>query len=289
MKLKRRNATVLKWLLLVFLMVYAVGMTVWASGKEKSQICPGVEVRVNSARPGTEGTIRHGVEEHLGKLVSIKGKRVGDINLNRVQRWMDGLNNLERATCVFMPDGRLVIEVDALVPEMRVFAPGGNSYYINHEGKRMTALPEFFTDVPVVTGNFNKSFTETSLLPLVRTISADEMLNALITQIDARSPHEIILVPRIQGHVIELGDTSHLSAKLTALKTFYRKVMPARGWQTYEKISVKYTGRVVATLRNKPVMPAVTADSIPDVEEQALQQSELEAPLHPAPLTNRQP
>ena len=88
MKLKRRNATVLKWLLLVFLMVYAVGMTVWASGKEKSQICPGVEVRVNSARPGTEGTIRHGVEEHLGKLVSVKGKRVGDINLNRVQRWM---------------------------------------------------------------------------------------------------------------------------------------------------------------------------------------------------------
>lgn len=280
--------TVLKWLLLTALVAYAIAMTVWATARADRRICPGVEVEVNGAKPGTEATIRSGVEQHLARLTHVKGRPVGSLDLHRIQLWISQLNNLENAACAFAPDGRLVIRADALVPEMRVFGPGGQSYYINRDGKRMQARTEFFTDVPLVFGRFSRDFPETALLPILRRINADPMLGSMITMVEVRSPQDIILVPRVQGHVVNFGDTTAVERKLTALKAFYRKVMPARGWQTYDMISVKYAGRVTATLRVKPALPEAMVDSVPDVEEQALRQTEITAPENPAPLTNTQ-
>lgn len=280
--------TVLKWLLLIALMSYATVMTVWAASRADKRICPGVEVVVSGAKPGTEATIRHGVEQHLSRLIQVKGRPVGSLGLHRIQVWISQLNNLENATCAFAPDGRLVIHADALVPEMRVFGPGGQSYYINRDGKRMQARTEFFTDVPLVVGKFSRTFPETSLLPILRRINADPLLSSIITMVEVRSSGDIILVPRVQGHIVNFGDTTGVEHKLTALKAFYRKVMPVRGWQTYDVISVKYAGRVTATLRVKPTRSAEDVDSVLDVEEQALQQTEITAPEHPAPLTNTQ-
>ena len=280
--------TVLKWLLLAILVAYAIAMTAWATTRAAERVCPGVEIEVTGAKPGTEATIRHGVEQHLSRLVQVKGKPVGSLDLHKIQIWMSQLNNLENATCAFAPDGRLVIRADALVPEMRVFGPGGQSYYINREGKRMQARTEFFVDAPVVYGQFGKDFSEKSLLPILWRINDDPLLRSMITMVEVRSPRDIILVPRAQGHVVNFGDTTDIDRKLTALKAFYRKVMPARGWQTYDMVSVKYAGRVTATLRVKPDLPVAVADSVPDVEEQALQQTEIEAPVHPAPLTHPQ-
>lgn len=281
------RTTILKWLLLAALLSYAVGMTVWASERSAARICTGVEVEVNNVRPELAATIRSGIESHLARLVRVKGRPVGQLDLVKIQAWIASLNNLENASCKFAPDGRLVIHAHALVPEMRVFAPAGESYYVNRDGKRMQASAEFFTDVPIVTGRFNSRFTEQSLLPLIRTLNADPLLGPMTAMIDARSPNDIRLIPRAQGHTVQLGDTSQLDHKLTALKAFYRKVMPRCGWNTYEQISLKYAGRVIATLRNKPVVAAEMTDTLPDVEEQTLGQSEIEAPANPAPLTNR--
>lgn len=288
MKKSKVRDTVLKWLLLAGLLTYAIGMTVWASGRADARLCNGVEVEVEGVTPGMENMVREGVLEHLSVLGPIKGRAVGNLNLKAIQQWMDKLSNLEHATCAFLPDGRLRVSVEALVPEMRVFGPGGTSYYVNRDGKRMAARQEFFADVPVVSGRFDGKFRETALLPLLRRISADPMLSSMITMVEVRSPENIYLYPRVQGHLVNLGDTSYVGAKLTALKAFYRKVMPCRGWQTYELVNLKYAGRVVATLRVKPVIQAPVTDSVPDTEEQALQQSELEQNPESAPLTNPQ-
>lgn len=283
----RLRDTLLKWTILVVLLAYAVTMTVWASARADARLCTGIDVEVSGVRPALAAIVRKGVLCHLDRLAPVKGRPVGSIDLPRIQQWVSALSNLENATCAFAPDGRLVIRAEALVPEMRVFGPGGQSYYVNREGKRMQAHHEFFVDVPIATGRFDGRFSETGLLPLMQRLNADSLLGAMITMVEVRSPDNIMLIPRVQGHVVNLGDTANLDRKLTALKAFYRKVMPVRGWQTFEMVNLKYAGRVVATLRDKPASPDAGIDTVPDVEEQVLRHSDIEAPANPAPLTNR--
>jgi hypothetical protein len=48
---------------------------------------------------------------------------------------------------------------------------------------------------------------------------------------------------------------------------FYREVMPKRGWNTFDTISVKWNHQVVATRRTKAVQQTIEAN--PDDDEQA--------------------
>ena len=276
--------TLLKWLLLVSLLAYAVSMTVWASRRAASKPCPGIEIHVAGATPAIEASVRHGVHRSLAAAGPIKGMASGSIPVKRIEDMLRSLPNLEDAQCAVGPDGRLIVEVEALVPEMRVFGPGGASYYVNRQGKRMTTRADFFTDVPIVAGRFSRQFPPTALLPLVRRLAADPAWKDVFTMIEVRSPSDIILQPRMTGHVVNFGDTSRMDEKLRCLKAFYHKVMPYKGWNTYEQISVKFRGQVVATLRNKPQVPELTdTGSEVDPEEAALAATDFRNPEPVAP------
>lgn len=273
--------TLLKWALLTLLLAYTAFMTVWASDRERRQPCRGVDVEVEGCRPELQTTVRRGVLTHLGALTRVEGVPVGSLDLRRMERWLGRLENLEEASCAVTPNGRLRVRVRALVPEMRVFGPGGESYYVNREGKRMASRAEFFADVPVVTGRFGPGFRETALIPLLRGIDRDSLLRHMVTMVEVRSPADIILVPRVSGHVVNLGDTSRLAEKLAALGVFYRKVMPARGWNRYTEVSLKFRGQAIGVLRDKPVPAPADTVAGTDPEEQALAASGVETPEYP--------
>ena len=161
-----------------------------------------------------------------------------------------------------------------MVPELRIFEDSV-SYYINKEGKKMASKASFFVDVPVVSGHFNGNFQAKDLLPVTRFIASDKTLNSLVGMVCADSPDNIILVPRIHGHVINFGDTTRLKEKRDALLAIYKKVIPHKGWEEYDTISVKYRGQVVATRRNKgSLTPQVVEYDETDMEEATLPEIE---------------
>jgi hypothetical protein len=82
-------------------------------------------------------------------------------------------------------------------------------------------------------------------------IAADQGLDALVSTVKQERNGNITIIPSIRGHVINFGDTSMLADKFARLRTFYREVMPVRGWETYDTLAVKWRGRIVATRRNK--------------------------------------
>lgn len=127
------------------------------------------------------------------------------------------------------------------------------SYYVNRTGKRVDASADFFVDVPVVRGNFTSRFRPVDLLPVVDYVKKDSLLTHLVSMIDARGPEDIILVPRIKGHVINIGNSRNLKDKFQRLLLMYRKVMPYKGWNTYDTVSVKFNKMIVCTRRNKVI------------------------------------
>ena len=270
----RTSKTLLKWTLLVLLLAYSIGMCVWAGNMAASRTCKGVEVNIKSdRRTVSEKT----VVDLVNGYVRVKGMPVSKINTRNIERYLARCNNFEEVECALTSDGYLRVHVLPLIPELRVFTPR-DSYYVNRSGKRVAAVPEFYVDVPVVRGNFSSKFRPTDILPLTDYIRKDSLLFNLVTMIDVKSPEDIILIPRISGHVINIGNIHNLREKFGRLMLMYKKVMPYRGWNTYDTVSVKFDRMIVCTRRDK-TLPLHGTD---DFEGDGIEEDNLAAVENPA-------
>lgn len=265
-----KNNKILKWCILVALLAYTAGMAVWARREARLHVCTGIEIKVDGAS-SIDSVIRHGLTEELRKYPGkIVGMPLHRINTTEIEKYLSKDNNFESVNCLISPRGKLVVNIVPLIPVMRVFF-GDNSYYINKDGKHVVSNAEFFSEVPVVSGNFNRKFKPQAVLPLVNYIHDDALLSELVSMVEAQDAENLILVPRIRGHVINFGDTARLDEKKRALALFYREVMPYKGWEEYDTISVKFRGQVVATRRDKTRLNhAETYEEEIDLEEATL-------------------
>jgi len=238
----------------------------WARDKSHDEVCTGIEVQVVNADSTSFVTPEGVLSDLKSQGINLEGKRMGDIDASDIEEALRLSPYLENADIVKCQDGKVLIRVSQLVPVFRVF-DGESSYYVNRHGKHMTASNYYHSDVPVVQGHFTRKYPATRLLPLIDYVENDSLLHSLVTMYIVRDTNNIILVPSISGHVINIGNVTGLENKFAKLMLFYREVMPKRGWNTFDTISVKWNHQVVATRRTKAVQQTIEAN--PDDDEQA--------------------
>ena len=241
------------WLFAI-LTVITVGYLVAAWFMTKSaaanRMCQGVLITVHDTSEIHFVTPQE-LSAELGDLPSrALDTRLADIDIDSIERMFNLFDKIERVNVNILTSGKLLIDVWPMRPVARIFDSAGQSYYINRAGKRIAAEPGYFLDVPVVKGDFSPTFPATSLIPLIDYIEADPDWRDAISMIEARSSGDIILVPVIRGHVINMGDTTTFADKFRRLKLMYSKVMSSKGWDFYKEISLKWRGQVVGVRRN---------------------------------------
>ena len=254
-------------------MILAVALTVgilWAREKSRGELCTSVDVEVVNADSTSFVTPQGVLTDLKGQGIKIVGKHMGDINASDIEEALKVSPYLENADIVKCQNGKVLIRVSQLVPVMRVF-DGEDSYYMNRAGKRMAATTYYHCDVPVVQGHFTRKYPASRLLPLIDYVENDSLLHSLVTMYQVRDTNNIILVPDISGHVVNIGNADGFENKFAKLKLFYREVLPKRGWNTYDTISVKWNHQIVATRRIKAVeevLPDRSEDDeqAPDIE-----------------------
>ena len=69
--------------------------------------------------------------------------------------------------------------------------------------------------------------------------------------IKVKSPTDIILVPVIREHVVNIGAPTGLTDKFARLKKFYTEVLPLQGWEKYDTLTLKWKGQLVASKRKR--------------------------------------
>ena len=262
--------TILKWTLLIILLGYTAAITVWAHAEASRNACSGIEVVVDGSNKADSVT-RNGV---LAELAHYPRKIIGvpleSVNTYDVRQFLSRFSNFENVDCVITTDGKLKVSVIPMIPEIRVFSPMG-SYYINKDGKYIASNAEFYVDVPIVKGVFTNKLPAMYVLPVTRFIESDPVLSELVAMIEVIDEDNIILIPKIQGHVINSGDTTLLQEKKRALMTMYNKIMPYKGWNEYDTISVRFRNQIVATRRLKALEAhGPLTDDGDDPEEAAL-------------------
>lgn len=239
-------------LLLLLTALLAWGM-LWAQGKAGDERVKRVEVQVTNAQNVAFVTPQGILNELANAHITLTGKPMWQIDADSVERLLARSPYLENVDCVKAQNGVFLIKARQLVPVMRVF-DGDNSYYVNREGKQMRAVPNYHVDVPVVEGHFTRAYPPQRLLPMIDYVNRDATLSAIVTMYSFHDPDNIFIIPCFKGHVVNMGNTSNIANKFKKLLLFYRKVMPQKGWNTYDTISVKWDHQVVATLRDaRPV------------------------------------
>ena len=247
---------------------------IWARNKSLGEVCTRVDVEVANADSTSFVTPEGVLDELRSQGITLVGKRMGSIEASDIEEALKLSPYLESADIIKCQGGRLLIRVSQLVPIFRVF-DGESSYYVNRAGKHMSANAYYHSDVPVVQGHFTRKYPATRLLPLIEYVEKDSLLHSLVTMYCMRDTNNIIIVPAISGHVVNIGNATDFENKFAKLKLFYREVMPKKGWETYDTISVKWNHQIVATRRVKAIQQKVEInleddEQAPDIETTTL-------------------
>lgn len=263
--------TIFKTVLCVVLLGYVAFAFAFVHEENAKRVCPGIDLRiVGNTLP--DSVLRQGVNSQLAKYGrKLKGERLEHIDLKGLEDYMSRFSNFESVECSFNPDSRLRITITPIKAEVRVFTDKGHSFYINRYGKRIDADAEFYVDVPVLIAPEKYESVIPSALSLIRYAGADPELSPLIAAYKIDGPNDLIIIPRLQGHVINFGDSTRLDEKKAAILAAYRDVLPSKGWNTYDTISVKFRSQIVASRRNKAISNhgALEDDGV-DLEEATL-------------------
>lgn len=250
--------TTLRCIVSILLIAYIIVAVAWSRMEASQAVCSGVEIAVDDSLSSRFVTARE-ISKEIGSLPSpADSALLSSINTDSIERLLSAIDKIEDVNCVITTDGRLRINVTPLHPVARIF-DGDRSYYINKDGKRISASARYHCDVPVISGRFDSAFTAADLLPLVNYLNNDSAWSSLVTHIKVDGPGNIILVPLIHGHVINLGDAANLDNKFYRLTRAYREILPVKGWDYYDTLSVKWSGQLVATRRVKKLHQVISA------------------------------
>lgn len=214
---------------------------------------------------------------------------IKDADLEGIERRLMKKDNVEDVQAVRSYCGdraRVNVFITPMKPVARVFE-GNISYYINRSGKKLTANARYRIDVPVITGDFRRR-TPAEILPLLDYMENDEKFSSIVSSIDIAPNGDIIIVPLIEGHVINFGEPRLFRNKVRRISEFYRQVMPVKGWHFYDTISVKWDGQVVATRRKyTPPPPNIFFDTEAEEREPNLDYLDtIPEPQPPSPANN---
>lgn len=229
----------------VGLLIYLAFAIIRFSDNEEDKICNKLYITVKDSAQ-LQFITREDVFNALVKNdIRIRGRRLGDINTENIEQKLYRNPVIKKVDCYITPSGDISIDVWQREPLFRVCGP--LNFYVDIEGRVLPVSRDFTVYVPVVTGELNKQFATTKLKDFVLFLHNNEFWNAQVEQIDIDSDSNVVLVPRVGDHEIELGTLDDYEQKLQKLKVFYVEGLNKIGWGDYKSISIKYKNQVVCT------------------------------------------
>jgi cell division protein FtsQ len=176
------------------------------------------------------------------------------INLRKLENKLRDHGFVEKAIISKNLKGDINVRVFQYEPIARLIKAGNNGNYITDKGKILPLSDRFTARVLIIYGDFTHTLAQKDwhkdpirkpYLDFILKIEKDEFLEKLVASVEVQHNGEINIYPQIGSQTIEFGKPQDLDAKLAVLKSFYKEVVPIKGWNTYKKVSLKYNNQLV--------------------------------------------
>lgn len=206
----------------------------------------------------TDADILYIVQGQSGNLLQ---KTAQDINLTKIETALKNSPYVREAQVYLSLDGTLKVQVKPRIAVVRIANVSGETYFLDSAGMKMPYKSTVIVDVPVANGAITEKIKDgpkikqtalVQILQISKYIKADAFWDAQFEQLYVDNFGDIILIPRVGGHRIVVGNAENLPEKFRNLRIFYEKGIKSIGWDTYKTLNLKYKGQVVGE-RNKPI------------------------------------
>ncbi|MFN3916905.1 MAG: cell division protein FtsQ/DivIB [Flavobacteriales bacterium] len=208
------------------------------------------------------------VLEELSNIgFDFNGETLREIDVNRMERVLNGVPGVKNAEVYKNHNGNLTIKIKQRNPIVRIFNSRGISAYIDEEGKSMPTSEQYTAKVLVFNGyiedplyNFDITTAEASdsltkvyvlgdIYHLAKYIKQDSLFSALIAQVYVNSKQEFELISRVSDHRILFGTIEDYTEKFKKLEAFYTKGVKPEELNLYDTITLKYNKLIICSKR----------------------------------------
>lgn len=230
-------------MLLVVLIFVVLIFLAWQQGKK--QTINALEIQIlpeNEVFFVRKSEVSDRLNSALGH--PLKGSMIRNINFHQLEKALNKSPWIETADVYADHSGTLHARIVQRIPLLKIIPEGKKGYYLDQSGKLMPLSLNFAARVPVVTGIFDTSM-HSILYTFGRYVHESPAWKGQIQQIFVQNKNNLILSPALGNFTIEFGSTDRLGEKFDYLTAFYRQVIPQKGWDYYQEISVRYKGQVI--------------------------------------------
>lgn len=240
---------------LLVLALFVAATLAFTSLEYKNATCRSIEIEYE------KGEVIRVDKDDLVKLVTkadenVLGKKFNQINTELIEAEVekhDAILKAEVYEIVTTADsarykGVLAVKVKHRKPVVRIIAADEN-YYLDEFGGKIPISKNYTANVLVSTGNIDEKYAKEQLLPCILYIENDEFWEAQIEQVHIEKNGDVVLIPLVGDHFVELGTLDNYEEKLRNMKIFYKDVLANDNWNKYKSVSLKYKNQVVAKKR----------------------------------------
>ena len=239
---------ILIYIFWVILAVYMLLSLVIIPNIPDNNQCKGVLITVDNDENGNLG--KENITELLDKEgLNPYGYIIDSIRCTMIENCINEISLVRDCQVYKTADRYVAIEIDCKIPILKVNDINGNEYYIDSDGNIITGVHKAL-HLPVATGHISEEMQSTELKEMACAIYGSRFWLAQTEQIHFEKNGNIILVPRVGGHIIEFGKAENITGKLDKLYTFYTKGLNAIGWDKYEKLNIEFNDKVICTKKN---------------------------------------
>ena len=192
------------------------------------------------------------------KIVSILDnyftKESLNINFNDLEKKIKSNPHIKKVTLYKDLTGNLNVIVNQFQPIARIIHKNKSKKYFDIDGEIFPTslgyshrvLLIFLTSkINFLNNNLNNTEFGVDLLNMVKYIESDKFLSKIVSEIEVDNYKNIIIRPQISKQKIIFGYPDDLVNKFRKIKIFYDEIAPAKGWNTYSSVNVKYRNQII--------------------------------------------
>ncbi len=181
------------------------------------------------------------------------GVEQGKIDPKTLERRVEANPFVKEAQVYRDLKGNLKVNVVQSKPIARLFIDGKNDRYIDSEGNVLPINARHTARVPLLETDFEFSWENNlkeskygkEVFELLTFIENDEFWRAQIASLLLKKNGEIELYPQVTKQMVEFGLPEDIERKFSKLMTFYKEILPKKGWNTYDRVNLKFENQII--------------------------------------------
>jgi cell division protein FtsQ len=261
------------WCLLIIGLMLSLG---FVNKEQDSLLCRKLDIRVNQ-----DNDLYFVDKIDIANILkdrgdSIIGQPKATVNITDIEKTLNSHAAISKAEVSLSIDGTVKVDVLQRNPILRVINSGGDSYYLDDEGKLMPLSDKYTMKVPIANGKLNEPYSKNygrtvqqigedsalratskldDLFAMAQYIHADDFWRSQIHQIYINDNDDMEIVPLAGDQKIIFGDTTAMDEKFKKLLTFYQQGLNTTGWwDKYSTINLKFRNQIVCTKKQLPII-----------------------------------